>query len=49
MSVSKEEDNDQESSHLVKKLKEFDALVDPSKGIRKVIESMVRQPVTVFQ
>jgi len=32
----------------IAKLKQFDALVDPSQGIRKVIESMVRQPVTVF-
>lgn len=33
---------------LIAKLKEFDALVDPTQGIRKVIETMVRQPVTVF-
>src|ERR1044071_5528442 len=32
----------------ISKLKEFDRLVDPSQGIRKVIESMVRQPITVF-
>ena len=48
MSVSKEDDYDQESYHLVKRLKEFDALVDPSKGIKKVVESMTRQPVTIF-
>lgn len=32
----------------ISKLKEFDRLVDPSQGIKKVISSMVRQPVTVF-
>lgn len=32
----------------VAKLKEFDVLVDPEQGIRKVIGSMIRQPVTVF-
>lgn len=32
----------------IAKLKEFDALVDPKQGIRKVIGSMVRQPVIVF-
>jgi hypothetical protein len=33
---------------MVAKQKKFDAFVDPSQGIRKVIESMVRQPVTIF-
>jgi hypothetical protein len=46
--ITKEEEYDQESFHLVKKLKAFDSLVDPTQGIRKVITSMVRQPVTVF-
>jgi hypothetical protein len=32
----------------VKKQKAFDALVDPTQGIRKIIESMIRQPVTIF-
>jgi hypothetical protein len=32
----------------IAKLKEFDRLVDPTQGIEKVIGSMVRQPVTVF-
>jgi hypothetical protein len=32
----------------IAKLKEFDRLVDPTQGIKKVIGSMVRQPVTVF-
>jgi hypothetical protein len=32
----------------IAKLKEFDRLVDPTQGIKKVIRSMVRQPVTVF-
>jgi hypothetical protein len=46
--VEGEKDYPAEDYHLVRKLKEFDALVDPSKGIRKVIESMVRQPITIF-
>jgi len=33
---------------IISKLKEFDRLVDPTQGIKKVIGSMVRQPVTVF-
>lgn len=41
-------DYPQEDFALIAKLKEFDALVDPSQGIKKVIETMVRQPVTVF-
>jgi hypothetical protein len=48
LAVTREEDYPQEDFYLVKKLKQFDALVDPSQGIRKVIESMVRQPVTIF-
>jgi hypothetical protein len=32
----------------IAKLKEFDRLVDPTQGIKKVIGSMVTQPVTVF-
>ena len=34
--------------YLIRKAKKFDSIVDPSKGIRKIIESMVRQPVTTF-
>src|SRR5687768_8305367 len=45
---TKEEDYPKEDFHMVKKQKAFDALVDPTQGIRKVIESMVRQPVTIF-
>jgi hypothetical protein len=39
------ESNDypQDDFVLIAKLKEFDRLVDPSQGIRKAIESMVRQ------
>jgi hypothetical protein len=48
LTVSKEEDYPMEDYHLVAKQKQFDALVDPEQGIRKVIESMVRQPITVF-
>ena len=43
-----EEDYPREDFHLVKKQKAFDALVDPTQGIRRVIESMVRQPITIF-
>jgi hypothetical protein len=32
----------------ISKLKEFDRLVDPSQGIRKVIVSMTRQSLTIF-
>jgi hypothetical protein len=39
-----EDDYPREDFHLVAKQKTFDALVDPSQPIRKVIESMVRQP-----
>ena len=48
MAPKGEQDFPQEDFHLVAKQKTFDFLVDPSKGIRKVIESMVRQPVTVY-
>jgi len=41
-------DYPQDDFVLISKLKEFDRLVDPTQGIRKVISSMVRQPVTVF-
>jgi hypothetical protein len=43
-----EEDYPREDFHLVAKQKQFDALVDPSQGIRKIIESMIRQPITIF-
>jgi hypothetical protein len=43
-----EKDYPKEDYHLVSKQKKFDALVDPKLGIRKVIESMVRQPITIF-
>ena len=46
--ITREEDYPQEDFHLVAKQKNFDALVDPSQGIRKIIESMIRQPVTIF-
>jgi hypothetical protein len=46
--ITKEDEYPQEDFHLVKKQKAFDALVDPSQGIKKVIESMIRQPITVF-
>jgi hypothetical protein len=34
---------------MVKRLKAFDSLVDPSKGIQKIIISMLRQPITTFE
>jgi hypothetical protein len=43
-----EKDYPQEDFHLVAKQKNFDALVGPSQGIRKIIESMIRQRVTIF-
>jgi hypothetical protein len=43
-----EQDYPQEDFHLVKKQKAFDSLVDASQGITKIIESMVRQPITIF-
>jgi hypothetical protein len=46
--VVESKDYPAEDFALVSKQKEFDSLVDPSQGIRKVIISMVRQPVTVF-
>ena len=46
--ITREEDYPAEDFALVKYQKRFDALVDPKQGIRKVIVSMVRQPVTVF-
>jgi hypothetical protein len=46
--ITKEEEYPREDFWLVAKQKNFDSLVDPSQGIRKIIESMVRQPVTIF-
>ena len=48
LTPTREDDYPLEDYHLVAKQKQFDALVDPKQGIRKVIISMVRQPVTVF-
>jgi hypothetical protein len=46
--ITKEEEYPKEDFHLVRKQKLFDSLVDPKQGIKKVIESMIRQPVTIF-
>lgn len=46
--ITKESEYPKEDFHLVRKQKLFDSLVDPKQGIKKVIESMVRQPVTIF-
>jgi hypothetical protein len=46
--ITKESEYPKEDFHMVSKQKAFDFAVDPSQGIRKVIVSMVRQPVTIF-
>ena len=46
--ITKEQEYPQEDFHSVKKQKAFDALVDPTQGIKKIIGSMIRQPVTIF-
>jgi hypothetical protein len=42
------QDYDQEEFYLVNTLKQFDKIVDPTKGISKVVQSIIRQPVTIF-
>ena len=46
--IEHREDYPQEDTHLIKKQKKFDSIVDPSKGIKKIIISMIRQPITIF-
>jgi hypothetical protein len=46
--ITKKEEYPREDFYLVKKQKQFDSLVDPTKGIKKVIHTMVRQPITIF-
>jgi hypothetical protein len=46
--VVEHEDYPMDDFVQISKLKEFDRLVDPSQGIRKVISAMTRQPVTIF-
>jgi hypothetical protein len=48
LEVTKYTEYPREDYYLIRKQKKFDFIVDPSKGIRKIIESMVRQPVTIF-
>lgn len=48
LEVTKYTEYPREDYYLVRKQHRFDSVVDPSKGIRKIIESMVRQPITVF-
>jgi hypothetical protein len=48
LEITKEEDYPKEDFHMVAKQRKFDTFVDPSQGIRKVIESMVRMPITIF-
>jgi hypothetical protein len=45
---TKEEEYPKEDFYLIAYQKKFDFEVDPSQGIRKVIGSMVRQPITIF-
>lgn len=47
-SVIEHDDYPMDDFVQIAKLKEFDRLVDPGQGIRKVIVSMTRQPVTIF-
>jgi hypothetical protein len=46
--ITKEEEYPREEFHTIAKQKAFDFSVDPTQGIKKVIGSMVRQPVTIF-
>lgn len=48
LEVTKYTEYPREDYYLIRKQKKFDSIVDPSKGIRKIIESMTRQPVTTF-
>jgi hypothetical protein len=48
LTISREEDYPLEDFQLIAKQKDFDSKVDPNQGIKKIIHSMVRQPVTVF-
>jgi hypothetical protein len=48
LEITKHTEYPREDYYLIRKQKKFDSIVDPSKGIRKIIESMVRQPVTIF-
>lgn len=46
--IEQHKDYPKEDFYIIKKQKKFDSMVGPSKGIKKIIISMVRQPVTVF-
>jgi hypothetical protein len=48
LEITKEEEYPKEDFHMVAKQRKFDFAVDPSQGIRKVIDTMVRMPVTIF-
>jgi len=48
LEITKYTEYPREDYYLIRKQKKFDSIVDKSKGIRKIIESMVRQPVTIF-
>jgi len=47
--ITKETEYPSEDFYLIASQKNFDSHVDPSQGIRKVIQSMTRQPVTIFK
>ncbi|MDW3654145.1 MAG: hypothetical protein QOK61_06295 [Nitrososphaeraceae archaeon] len=46
--IQKHKDYPKEDFFIIRKQKKFDSIVDPSKGIRKIIHNMIRQPITVF-
>jgi hypothetical protein len=46
--ITQKDDYPKEDFYLIKKQKGFDSLVDRTKGIRKVIQTMIRQPITEF-
>ena len=48
LEVTKHSEYPREDYYLIRRQKKFDSVVDPSKGIRKIIESMTRQPITVI-
>jgi hypothetical protein len=48
LEITKHTEYPREDFYIIRKQKKFDSIVDPSKGIRKLVESMIRQPITVF-
>jgi hypothetical protein len=48
LEVTKYSEYPREDYYIIRRAKKFDSVVDPSKGIRKIIKHMIRQPVTIF-